>query len=196
MSCTSTLYNVMKVMTHGHTTASGSSLASLFAVHDVQTRVSSLSRTSVVWGHGNVYIIMTMQLHVQSFPRTTDGSRTALNAPIIFGHCDRTKTVWLLIIITLYIVFHNNYCRRSCVCCLFFITSPTTLTYSFFSTKLSSLIEFPISCSSKYDAGPLRLIVFEVVRVRKLVDCNKNAVGFPYPVSFMMVVGEAGWPRS
>ena len=94
--------------------------------------------------------------------------------------------------------FDNNYCRStcSCVCCLFFIASPTTLTYSFFSTKLSSLIEFPISCSSKYDAGPLRLIVFEVVRVRKLVDCNKNAVGLPYPVSFMVVVGEAGWPRS
>ena len=79
---------------------------------------------------------------------------------------------------------------------LLFIASPTTLTFSFFSTKLSSLV-FPISCSSKYDAGgPLRLIVFEVVRVRKLVDCNKNAVGFPYPVSFMVVVGEAGWPRS
>ena len=79
---------------------------------------------------------------------------------------------------------------------LLFIASPTTLTFSFFSTKLSSLV-FPISCSSKYDAGgPLRLIVFEVVRVRKLVDCNKNAVGLPYPVSFMVVVGEAGWPRS
>ena len=105
MSCTSTVYNVMQVMTHGHSTASGSCLASLFAVHGVQTRVSSLSRTSVVCGHGNVYIIMTMQLHhVQSFPRTTDGSRTALNAPIISGHCDRTKNVWLLIIITLYIL--------------------------------------------------------------------------------------------
>ena len=55
MSCTSTLYNVMQVMTHGHSTASGSSLASLSAVHDVQTRVSSLSRTSFVCGHGNVY---------------------------------------------------------------------------------------------------------------------------------------------
>ena len=100
----STLYNVMQVMTHAHSTASGSSLAPLFAVHDVQTRVSSLSRTSVVCGHGNVYIIMTMQLHVQSLPMTTDGSRTALNAPIISGHCDRTKNVWLLKI-TMYMLF-------------------------------------------------------------------------------------------
>ena len=55
MSCTSTLYNVMQVMTHGHSTASGSSPASLSVVHDVQTRVSSLSRTSVVCGHDNVF---------------------------------------------------------------------------------------------------------------------------------------------
>ena len=100
----------MQVMTHGHSTASGtgSSLASLFAVHGVQTRVSSLSRTSVMCGHGNVYIIMTMQLHVQSFPRTTDGSPTALNAPIISGHLDRTKNVWLMKI-TMYMLFQLIY---------------------------------------------------------------------------------------
>ena len=100
MSCISTLYNVMQVMTHGHSTASGSCLASLFCS---------------AWRTNKSFVVVTYACRVRAWQRIYYYDNAATCAIIakdmgrVADCIERADHFWTLRSDEECLAFDNNY---------------------------------------------------------------------------------------